>query len=191
MGTRNKWQNIFGFMFIALMAISFANFVGNDTLNPSFQQINTEEYSLQLNIGISYGTRLLHTTREIIQGEVSSYSLLSVIPLNKYNSQIFTGFSFEFEHFTDFALIALGSLTIQLYKLLQSKEQKEWAKNRVLIRSEISVNPGISLRGLSRTTGLALGSTQYWLRILEQSNEIEILAFGRSKHFFIREQQLS
>ena len=191
MGTRNKCQNILGFMFIVLMAVSFANFVGSNPLNPSFQQINTEEYSLQLNIGVSYGTRLLHTTRDIIQGEVSSHSLLSVIPLNKYNSQIFSGFYFEFEHITEFALMALGYLTIQLYKFLQSKEQKEWAKNRVLIRSEISFNPGISLRGLSRTTGLALGSTQYWLRILEQSNEIDTLAFGRSKHFFIREQQLS
>ena len=74
--------------------------------------------------------------------------------------------------------------------LLQSKEQKEWAKNRVLVRMEISLNPGITLRGLSRTTGLAIGSTQYWVRILEQNNEIDILALGRSKHYFLHEQQL-
>jgi predicted transcriptional regulator len=190
-GTRNKWQHTLGFVFIALMAISFFNLVGSGPLNTSSQLINTDDGNFPLNVGISYGTRLLHTSRDIMKGEVASHSLISVIPLNIYNSRLFTGLSFDFNHITEFALMALGSLTIQLYKSLQSKEQKEWAKNRLLIRTEISFNPGISLRGLSRTTGLAIGSTQYWLRILEQNNEIDIFSFGRSKHYFIREQQLS
>lgn len=173
------------------MTISFFNFAENDYLNSSSQQINTEELSVSLNIGISYGTRLLQTSRGFMQGEVSALTSISAISLNEYTSQILTDYSYKFEQITDLALLALGTLTIQLYKLLQSKEQKEWAKNRILIRMEISLNPGISLRGLSRITGLALGSTQYWLRILEQNNEIDTLALGRSKHHFIREQQLS
>ncbi len=191
LGTRNKWQHTIGFVFIVLMAISFFNLVGNGPLNTPSQQIKANAGSFPLNIGISYGTRLLHTSRDIMMGEVASPSLISVIPLNQYSSRMFTGLSFEFKHITDFALMTLGSLTIQLYKSLQSKEQKEWAKNRLLIRTEINFNPGISLRGLSRITGLAIGSTQYWLRILEQNDEIDIFAFGRSKHYFIREQQLS
>jgi predicted transcriptional regulator len=173
------------------MAGSFFNLVGSGSLDPPSQLIVTEEGSFPLNIGISYGTRLLYTSKDILKGEVASQSLISVIPLNQYNSRLFTGLSFEFKHITDFALMALGSLTFQLYKSLQSKDEKEWAKNRQLIRTEINFNPGISLRGLSRTTGLAIGSTQYWLRILEQNDEIDIFAFGKSKHFFIREQQIS
>jgi predicted transcriptional regulator len=110
---------------------------------------------------------------------------------NRYTSQLFTSFSVQFEQITSFALMALGTFTVQLYKLLQSKQEKEWAKNHLLVRMEINLNPGISLRGLSRTTGLAIGSTQYWVRILEENNEIDILELGRSNHYFIREQQLS
>ena len=191
MGTRNKWQYMIGIGFIILMTISFVNIVGNNPGNTSLQQISIEKSSFPLNIDVSYGTRLLHTNRGILQGEVVSNSLITVIPTSQYNSKILTGISFEIKHITEFALMALGSLTIHLYKSLQSKEQKEWAKNRLLIRDEIHFNPGISLRELSRTTGLAIGSTQYWLRILEQNNEIDIFAFGRSKHYFLREQQLS
>ena len=191
MGTQNKWHHTIGFVFIVLMALSFFNFVGSSSLDMPSQQISSEEFNVSLNIGISYGTRLLQTSRGFIQGEVSTQSFISAISLNKYTSQILADYSYKFEQINDFVLIALGTLTIQLYKLLQSKEQKEWAKNRILVRMEISLNPGISLRGLSRTTGLAVGSTQYWVRILEQNNEIDILSLGRSKHFFIREQQLS
>ena len=104
MGTGNKWQYTIAFSFIMLMTVSFVHLVGNNPGNTSLQQVSLQEDSFPLNIGITYGTRLLHTNRGIVQGDTVSSSLISMIPSSQYNSKIFTGISFEFKHLSEFAL---------------------------------------------------------------------------------------
>ena len=191
LGTRNKWHHLIGLVFIVMMALSLFNLVETGSSNTSSPYFETEEIGISVKIGLTYGTRLLHMSSEVVCGDGSIQSVISEIPSNLFTSHLITEILYHFEQITDFALISLGVLTVKLYKLHQLKEQKEWAKNRVLVRMEISENPGISLRGLSRVTGLALGSTQYWLRILEQNNEVETFSLGRSNHYFIREQEFS
>ena len=188
---RNKWHHLIGLLFIGMMAFSFFNLVDVGSSSTSCSYFESENLSISVKIGVTYGTQLLQVSREFVNLEGSIQTTIFEIPSFEFNSQLFNDFLSNFEQITDFALISLGVLSFQLYKLHQLKEQEEWAKNRVLMRMEISENPGISLRGLSRITGLALGSTQYWLRILEQNNEIDTLSLGRSNHYFIREQEFS
>jgi len=36
-----------------------------------------------------------------------------------------------------------------------------------------------------------MGSTQYWVRILAQESEIDMVSLGKSNHYFTREQKFS
>jgi predicted transcriptional regulator len=99
---------------------------------------------------------------------------------------------FDIAYLKEISFILLGSLITSLGKTAyHSKLQREYSKNCELIKQTITQNPGISLRGISRSTGLAMGSTQYWIRFLEQDNEIDSKLLGKSKHYFDCHQKLS
>ena len=85
--------------------------------------------------------------------------------------------------------VLAGKIAIEGYQRWQNPKQ-EIPMNRITVKEIISYNPGISLREIQRSTGLAMGVLQYHLRFLEDG-EIESLKQGRSKHFFEVKSQFS
>lgn len=63
--------------------------------------------------------------------------------------------------------------------------KRKSSDNREFIKILIEQNPGITLREVQRKSNLAMGVTQYHIRILEENGEIGNLKQGRSKHFFV------
>ena len=90
---------------------------------------------------------------------------------------------------TSYSLLFLFG-TIHIEKLKYQDTRKN--KNKSMIITTISENPGISLREIQRSTNLAMGVIQYHIRSLESGEyEIESLRFGRSKHFFLSNARFS
>ncbi len=79
-----------------------------------------------------------------------------------------------------------------LYKMIHSSQEwKETRDTREVISTTILNHPGVSLRGIIRLSNVAMGSVQYWLRILEQEGKIEMVKFGKSNHYFDTSQYWS
>ena len=78
--------------------------------------------------------------------------------------------------------VILAKITLDRYQKWQNNHQEPHI-NRILLSQIISHDPGISLREIQRTAGLAMGVIQYHMRYLEDS-AIESFKQGRSKHFF-------
>ncbi len=85
--------------------------------------------------------------------------------------------------------IFIGKISFERFQKWQNEKQ-EIPINRLLLKEIITQNPGISLREIQRSTGLAMGVIQYHLRFLENT-VIESFKQGRSKHFFEVESQFS
>lgn len=89
-------------------------------------------------------------------------------------------------------LLLIGKVSLENLKYLETKKPISRNKNRVIIKTAITENPGIRLREIQRSTNLAMGVIQYHIRSLESEEcEIESLRFGRSKHFFLSSAMFS
>ena len=154
--------------------------------------ISAVSSGISVKTGISFGTQMYLDVSSIFTAEFNIGRLLTIIQPESLSTSLLTHFNFWIDQISDIVLISITALIFMLYDLFHSsKDSKTWVKNRWLIKTTITQNPGISLRALSRSTGLAIGSTQYWLRILQESNEVDNLLFGKSKHFFDCDQDLT
>lgn len=187
-----KWHNITACIILILITISFFSIQGNNSAENPLQSMSAVSQGVSISMGISYGTQMCIDVGSVLATEINSEMLLTAVPIDSQATLVITELFSRFDQISCFSIITLATLSFKLYKLLHSsKEQKEGSKNRCLIKTTITDNPGISLRGLSRSTGLAIGSTQYWLRILQQNNEVDTLLLGKSKHYFNCQQQMS
>ena len=172
---------------LLFMAFSFLFIQGNNIEENSLWSISVVSGELSVKTGISFGTHMCLDVGSVFATEIKSGMLLTITPSEPLSTSILTEFNLWIDRLSNITFISIISYT--LYNILHSpKESKTWAKNRWLIKTTITQNPGISLRALSRSTGLAIGSTQYWLRNLQENNEIDELSFGKSKHFFNSKQ---
>ncbi|MHA1995283.1 MAG: hypothetical protein ACW97Z_12135 [Candidatus Hodarchaeales archaeon] len=106
------------------------------------------------------------------------------------STHVMSNLQSRLEQMASFSAITLGPLAYNLYKLVHSmQEWKEDGNNCERIKATITNTPGITLRGITRTANIAMGSVQYWVKILEQENEIDSLPLGKSRHFFDLKQQ--
>ncbi len=187
-----KWYYFISIITILLLTVSlFPQVDDNSHFGDQSKQLNSNDFSLR---GISpvYGTQTTVIFSEILySSSTPELRISSIIQTSDSELLNFDSF-FNVSDFKEISLILLGSIIAGISKTgYSSKLQKEWAKNGDLIRQVISINPGISLRGISRSTGLAMGSTQYWVRLLEQYNEVDFVRLGKSKHYFDCHQKLS
>ena len=96
----------------------------------------------------------------------------------------------RFEEISSLTTMTLGPVAYKLYKLVHaSQDWKVGGNKRELMKTTITNTPGITLRGITRAANIAMGSAQYWIRILEQENEIDSFSLGKSKHYFDLNQQ--
>jgi predicted transcriptional regulator len=187
-----KWYHYIGLIMVFLLTISsFTQIENHFPIEEHPKQSNSTDFFIT-NTSPSYGTQ---TTIEFyaIKQSVPNLGLGENSIKQTSGSELFNvdGF-FSISIFKEISLIALGGFIAGLSKTVySSKLQREWTKNSDLIKQTIVLNPGISLRGISRSTGLAMGSTQYWIRLLEQNNEINSLKLGKSNHYFECDQKLT
>ncbi|MFX0084626.1 MAG: winged helix-turn-helix transcriptional regulator [Candidatus Hodarchaeota archaeon] len=83
----------------------------------------------------------------------------------------------------------VGKVSFERFQKWQNSKQ-DTPINQRLLKEVIIQNPGISLREIQRSTGLAMGVIQYHLRFLENT-VVESFKQGRSKHFFEVNSQFS
>jgi DNA-binding transcriptional regulator GbsR (MarR family) len=83
----------------------------------------------------------------------------------------------------------IGKISFERFHKWNNQKQ-EIPINRRLLKEIITQNPGISLREIQRSTGLAMGVIQYHMRFLENT-VIESFKQGRCKHFFEVESQFT
>ncbi|PWI49371.1 hypothetical protein CEE45_02215 [Candidatus Heimdallarchaeota archaeon B3_Heim] len=175
-----------------MISYSFVTVFENPSLDLSSSDSNPEFLVFSLKLGISYGTHPLIDVGSFSHMSNGAQHSIVVISRPDQSTLVLDSFLKSFDILSDISCVLLGTLSYQLYKLLySSKTKKDWGNNKSLIRTTITLNPGISLRGLSRTSGLAMGSTQYWVRILAQENYIDMVSVGKSNHYFTREQDFS
>ena len=187
-----KWDKFTKYLILISMIVSVFFIHGNNLVDSPLQSVSATSYSVSISIGVSYGTQMQIDFGSTFSSSQIPEMLITSVPVDNQLTQTITEIEARLNQISDLSILALTSISIKLYSLRHSsKEQKNWTNNRLLIKSTISDNPGISFRSLSRQTGLAIGSTQYWLRILKQDNEIDALFLGKSKHFFDCKQQLS
>ena len=175
-----------------MLSYSFVTILDTSSIDVTSSDSNHDFLAFSLKLGISYGTQPLVDMGWLSQSGSSTQGSIASIVRPDQSTMNLDSFFQAFDFFNEFSYLVVGALSHQLYKLLQySKQKKDWGNNKSLVKTTISLNPGISLRGLSRTSGLAMGSTQYWVRILAQEQEIDMLPIGKSNHYFSREDRYS
>jgi DNA-binding MarR family transcriptional regulator len=189
---KTSWHLISLNIILVIMTVSFVFVQGNDIGEGPFLSMSVISGGISIKAGTSFGTHMCLDIASIFPTDMKSGMLVTTATPESFSTIILTDLNFWFDQVPEIALISITILSFELYNLFQSsKDPKTWGKNRWLIKTTISQNPGISLRALSRSTGLAIGSTQYWLRILQDNNEVDDISLGKSKHFFDCEQNLS
>ncbi|MHA2244851.1 MAG: winged helix-turn-helix transcriptional regulator [Candidatus Hodarchaeales archaeon] len=113
----------------------------------------------------------------ISEASHTGFSLVGIIPPNS-----------DTESTLNLSLLIIGKVILDREKSLNLKA--DVPINRQIIKMTVVHNPGISLREIQRTTGLAMGVVQYHLRYLE-TEEIESFRHGRCKHFFDSDSSFS
>lgn len=167
-------------------------------------KVYTTSYSVLDTFVIDLAQKMNHGTKatislDIIIAQLSTvdYFLVSLLQWQiNANNQITHGtlsFLVYGEIFglggTSYSLLLLvGTINVEKLKYQETRRNK----NKSMIITTISENPGISLREIQRSTNLAMGVIQYHIRSLESGEyEIESLRFGRSKHFFLSSARFS
>jgi hypothetical protein len=185
---KSFWHYLSVFAIIFMISYSFVTILDTSSLDATTSDSNQDYLVFSLKLGLSYGTQpLIDIGLLSHSGSSTVGSITSIVRQDQSTLNLDTFFG-PFDFFNEISCLIVGTLSHQLYKLLQySKEKKDWGNNKSLVKTTITLNPGISLRGLSRASGLAMGSTQYWVRILAQENEIEQVSLGKSNHYFARD----
>ena len=187
---------------IMLFLHSFQGFQGWDHESKE-DKVYTTSYSVLDTFLIDLAQKMNHGTRvtislDIIIAQFSTADfLVSLLQWQiNANNQITHGtlsFLVYGEIFglggTSYSLLLLvGTINVEKLKYQETRRNK----NKSMIITTISENPGISLREIQRSTNLAMGIIQYHIRSLESGEyEIESLRFGRSKHFFLSSARFS
>ncbi len=189
---RKVWQSLSLFVLIFMISYSCVTIFHTSSISNSTSNSNQDCLSFSLKLGFSYGTQPLVNIGFLFQSGSSNQETITSISSLDQSTLIFDFILNSFDIFEELNCLFVGILTSQIKKLDHfSKDKKDWGNNRSLVKFTITQNPGISLRGISRASGLAMGSTQYWLRILLQENEIEVFSYGKSNHYFERDQEYS
>jgi hypothetical protein len=174
-----------------MISYSFVTILDTPSVENPNTNVKSPPHTFSIKIGSSYGTQTLLDLGCLSQSRLTTYTI-QTFARSDQSTLIFESFQNPFDFFNEITSVFIGVLSYQLYKLLQyTKNKRNWGSNKSLVRSTIALNPGISLRGLSRESGLAMGSTQYWIRVLTQEKELEIINFGKSNHYFTRDHDYS
>ncbi len=180
------------FTLFFMVCYSFVTIVDTPSVDVSASESNRNFLAFSLKLGVSYGTQSLIDIGGLSHVGNSNQEAIVTIASSDQSTMMLESFLNSFDFLTELSGVLVGLLSYQLYKLLQySKFKKDWGNNKSLVKTTITLNPGISLRGLARTSGLAMGSTQYWVRILAQEMEIDMVSLGKSNHYFTREKEFS
>ncbi|MHA2029889.1 MAG: winged helix-turn-helix transcriptional regulator [Candidatus Kariarchaeaceae archaeon] len=189
---RVNWRYFRGAISIFLLTLSIFTFFGVSSPNFVTHQLGSQTPRLVANLDVTNGIPYQIEIRSLFQ-EINLPQLLfsSIIQSTQPTSMI-TNLQSRFEQVSSLTAVTIGPLAYELYKLLRSSpERKEGGNNRDLIKTTITNTPGITLRGITRVANIAMGSTQYWVRILEQEKEIDSHSLGNSKHYFDLKQNWS
>ncbi|MBD3406666.1 MAG: hypothetical protein GF411_11175 [Candidatus Lokiarchaeota archaeon] len=145
-------------------------------------------FALMLGFSVSMLLQLSTGEDSILVNQVSSSNsrnlavhnlTVSTAPSNMITSvQLDSDFS-SFFGTASLVTLALGTVSID------RKEERSSTKLRDRIINEVSLSPGIHLRGLHRALDCAMGALQYHLRNLEAEDIIQSFKVGNSKHFFL------